>query len=452
MQIKIILILVLTIFSIFTDFFVFCNISKVYKHPVDKSAIWIMGAITIVLAVFSPTGLFMNFGVTVLEIILISLYFICIKKKNIKLILGSCLIFGITDVTMLTLEAFFKLLVPMEKTAVLNYIFDVIINFIIITITIKFNTKIHDRLLDKNSYILVGVLVYIYITGYAVNYLVFSENEPKKVLQFSLGLLVFQTIFAILLYFSVVRIQKEVQTEQQQKRMKAENKQLKEYANYLDKNEDELRHFKHDYENLLNSLKISAEKGDSKSVVKQLAEYTDTQFDDKALRKYKGVNHIHVEELKSIAITKLAKLYNEKIPYSFGCDVKIYSIPKTVNIFDIVRIIGITFDNAIEGSQNLIKQTGDRNNAKVDAMYYQEDGNFEFKIRNRIAEDTERSSDILSQEGFSTKKDHAGIGLANIKRIESKYEECMLINYGFEDGWFTFDLEIMPDNENMEGE
>jgi hypothetical protein len=62
--------------------------------------------------------------------------------------------------------------------------------------------------------------------------------------------------------------------------MEAENQQLKEYSNYLDENEDELRHFKHDYENLLNSLKISAEKGDSKSVVKQLAKYTNSQFDE----------------------------------------------------------------------------------------------------------------------------------------------------------------------------
>ncbi len=66
-----------------------------------------------------------------------------------------------------------------------------------------------------------------------VNYLVFSENEPRKVLQFSLGLLLFQAIFAILLYVGAVRIQKEVLTEQQQKRMEAENQQLKEYPTIL---------------------------------------------------------------------------------------------------------------------------------------------------------------------------------------------------------------------------
>ena len=83
-------------------------------------------------------------------------------------------------------------------------------------------------------------------------------------------------------------------------------------------------------------------------------------------------------------------------------------------------------------------------------MYYQEDGDFEFEIRNRVAEDVKLTSDILSEEGYSTKKNHAGIGLANVKRIASKYEQFMLINYGIKDGWFTFDLEIMPDDENME--
>ena len=57
------------------------------------------------------------------------------------------------------------------------------------------------------------------------------------------------------------------------------------------------------------------------------------------------------------------------------------------------------------------------------------------------------TSDILSKDGYSTKKHHTGIGLANVKQIELKYEEYMLVNYGIENGWFNFELEIMPDNE-----
>lgn len=87
----------------------------------------------------------MNFGVTILEIVMLSLYSVYIKKKNIKLILGSCLIFGITDLSILTLEAFFKILYSYREKQYQKY-----------------NIKIKNRLLDKNSSILVGVLVYIY--------------------------------------------------------------------------------------------------------------------------------------------------------------------------------------------------------------------------------------------------------------------------------------------------
>ncbi|AKG67298.1 WbqC family protein [Lactobacillus helveticus] len=54
-------ILLLTVFSIITDLFIFCNISGVYKGITNKIVIWIIGFITILLAIFSPTRLFDSF-------------------------------------------------------------------------------------------------------------------------------------------------------------------------------------------------------------------------------------------------------------------------------------------------------------------------------------------------------------------------------------------------------
>ncbi|NRO12932.1 hypothetical protein IMAU30046_01609 [Lactobacillus helveticus] len=61
MIINFFLILLLTIFSIITDLFIFCNISGVYKGITNKIVIWIIGFITILLAIFSPTRLFDSF-------------------------------------------------------------------------------------------------------------------------------------------------------------------------------------------------------------------------------------------------------------------------------------------------------------------------------------------------------------------------------------------------------
>lgn len=80
-------------------------------------------------------------------------------------------------------RSLFKIIVPIENN-ILNYIFDLIVSIVIICVTKKYKVEIKNRLLDKNSSILVGVLIYIYITGYVINYLVFSENEPKEFYSF----------------------------------------------------------------------------------------------------------------------------------------------------------------------------------------------------------------------------------------------------------------------------
>ena len=244
----------------------------------------------------------------------------------------------------------------------------------------------------------------------------------------------------------MVRIQKNILSEEKQKKLISENEQIKEYANYLDENEDDLRRFKHDYQNILNSLKVSAQEGDVKAVVEQLDRYSNNQFNQKVLRKYKGVNHVHIDELKSIAIAKLSKLYSMNINYSFGCSSEISSIPNTVDLIDITRIIGITFDNAAEESQELVKETNNPETAQISAMYYQENGDFEFEIRNRI-----RQKDLnvtqLKQKNYTTKEHHMGMGLANVNEIAKKYEDSMMINYEVKDGWFTFSLVILPSME-----
>ena len=388
------------------------------------------------------------------------------------------MIFSLVDLIFMVLEILVSSIFSIFKLDNQIYLWTCLFNILALFLLNTYNKKVRTYLTDINSSIFLGIIIYLYISMQVVVYYLDSDQKPTEVIQISLGLLILQTFFAVLVYIGIVRIQKNLLTEQEQKQQKlqlklmetkkenteiknrelalkeqqlqTENIQLKEYSEYLDKNEDELRHFKHDYQNLLNGLRISAEKGDTTAVVKQLTEYTDTQFDEKALRKYKGVNHVHVEELKSIAIAKLAKLYNEKIPYSFGCEVEIKDIPKSVNILDIVRIIGITFDNAIEESQKLIEHTGDTDSARVDAMYYQEDGNFEFRIRNKVAPTEKLTPETMSQDGYTTKKDHTGIGLANVEQISVKYEQFMLISYGIKDGWFTFDLEIMPDEEKVE--
>ena len=73
--------------------------------------------------------------------------------------------------------------------------------------------------------------------------------------------------------------------------MEAEIAQLKEYSDYLDKNEDELRNFKHDYQDILNGLRISAEEGNIKAVCNSLRNILIPRLMINH-SKYQDVNHI----------------------------------------------------------------------------------------------------------------------------------------------------------------
>lgn len=429
---------------------------KVFKYKFARKDI-IFSLIFIALSIiFSFYKNSTDFAVSMIQVIVIIVYFIVIKKQNVKIIFGATLVFELLDLVLGISTTIIELTIPVYY---LDAGLVMLIGEILFVILIQINYLIIQRLLtDSNSNIFIGLLLYIYLASSIIYFFVLKDDKLSEVLDLSLGLLVLQITFSIFIYLAGLHIQKGLLTKQEQKNqelelqlllskqraIEIENKQLQEYTCYLDKNEDKLRRFKHDYQNLLDGLRIGAQEDDVQAVINQLVEYSASHFNQKALRKYKGVNHIHDKNLKSIAIAKLTKLYDLKIDYSFGCDKDIYQIPRSVDVLDLIRIIGITFDNAIEESQKLINKTKQKNSARVDAMYYQEDGDFEFEIRNRIV-DRNIDTNNIQKKNYSTKNGHMGLGLSNVQKIVHKYENSMLVKYSVQNGWFVFNLIVLPD-------
>ncbi|MCT7707243.1 MAG: GHKL domain-containing protein, partial [Lactobacillus iners] len=303
------------------------------------------------------------------------------------------------------------------------------------------NGKIYNYLANQNNKIFVGILAYTYVSTVSISIIyIQSKSFTPLTLFFSLYILI-QTIFAIFIYHEMTMVQEKLLNKKDQEKLKQQQHQLEEYASYLEKSEDDLRAFRHDYKNILNSLKVSAQEGNVQEVIQKLDKYTETNLNSKALLKYKDLNHIYVKSIKSIIIPKITELYNLDIPYNFECRNNIRNLPDHVDELDLVRIIGITFDNAIEESKALIAEKHDIRSAEVQIMVYSDDPDeFEFEIRNKI-QNKNISTSQIQQRGFTTKKDHKGLGLANIKEIESKYPD-MSISYTIQDGWFDFYMTI----------
>ena len=363
-------------------------------------------------------------------------FYLIYKKPDNKMLVAGAIVFVCTlDLFINIILAFAAVFIKVEGCM------SMILLFVEAGIVKKYNKNIYSVLVGQNKKSFLYILCYVFLSSEIVLLVILLTKSYTAFYTVAMVLFALQIIFSIVAYHEIVSIQQELLNKQKQKEILDNQHQLEEYASYLEKSEDDLRAFRHDYKNILNSLKVSAQEGNVQEVIQKLDKYTETNLNSKALLKYKDVNRIYVKSIKSIIISKLTELYNLNIPYNFECRSNIHNLPDHVNELDLVRIIGITFDNAIEESKALIAEKHDIRSAEVQIMVYSDGpGEFEYEIRNKI-KNRKISTQEIQQRGFTTKKDHKGLGLTNIKEIDSKYPD-MSISYTVRDGWFDFYMTI----------
>lgn len=416
-----------------TDLWIFFRVSQI---AASKKNILILGGVLLLLPIVC-VGIVQL--ATFLEILFFIFYFRKSKEKDVAV--GSILIVGVVDSIIDILNSILMELLHIEDIIYLDLLVQISIIILAVFIIETLYKFLYSYLMSENHNVFIGLLIYLYVS---TTLTMIFYAQTKKVTSLSIFFTIFvliQIVFAIATYVELINIQKHLLKKSQQDKLIKEQKQLQEYTRYLEESEDELRAFRHDYRNMFNSLKISAQEGDTKELIQKLDEYTKTNLNAKAFEKYRDVNHIKVKSLKSIIIAKLTEMYGSKIPYNFECRDDITKIPNNINELDLVRIIGISCDNAIEESKALLKQN---KKAHIEIMISSnEDGEFEYEIQNK-RRDSEISLKQIQQRGYSTKKSHSGMGLANINSIKNKYEN-MTISYEIPKGYFDFYLVIEPE-------
>lgn len=319
-------------------------------------------------------------------------------------------------------SALFFTLFTNYYTMVSVIILDVSLNIFEYIILTK--TTIIEKLDDEYGLLYFYLILYIWISSMVIYYLttyVFNIDAVSYII--AMVVVVSQLFFSLFVYSINKKIRQDKLSLQQ-------INDLKIYTQQLESSQRGLRKFKHDYQNMLLSLKLSAKKSHDKELIDKLAKYSSKTLEDKVLWQFNDVDNVKDELLKSLFISKLNRIFQNNIQYSFECRIVIENLSNKYNSFDIVRILGIVYDNAIEESLEF----GDE--AKIDTMIYQENGELEIEIRNRYR-DTDLTIQDMRKSGFTTKKNHDGLGLANIEELSQPYND-IFINYQIKDGWFTF--------------
>ncbi len=416
-----------------TDLWIFFRVSQI---AASKKNILILGGVLLLLPIVC-VGIVQL--ATFLEILFFIFYFRKSKEKDVAV--GSILIVGVVDSIIDILNSILMELLHIEDIIYLDLLVQISIIILAVFIIETLYKFLYSYLMSENHNVFIGLLIYLYVS---TTLTMIFYAQTKKVTSLSIFFTIFvlvQIVFAIATYVELINIQKHLLKKSQQDKLIKEQKQLQDYAQYLEESEDELRAFRHDYRNMFNSLKISAQEGNTKEVIQKLDEYTKANLNAKAFEKYRDVNHIKIKSLKSIIIAKLTEMYGEDIPYNFECSDEITKLPKNINELDLVRIIGISCDNAIEESKELLERNKE---AHIEIMINSNDnGEFEYEIQNK-RRDSEISLKQIQQRGYSTKKSHSGMGLANINSIKNKYEN-MTISYEVPKGYFDFYLVIEPE-------
>lgn len=305
--------------------------------------------------------------------------------------------------------------------------------YVLVYFLIK-RVKLYQLFIKEKNYLLLGLIVYAFIALHIIGLISMKANQDLTGILITALLLFIQFLFMIYAFY----IQNKLFDRRLEDRLNKERENnLKSYLKNLEYSEEKLRRFKHDYRNMLISLRNAIKEDNNDILINKLDRYSENELDQENFEEYKDLIRVKDLQVKSILISKINEIDRNNIKFSFECATKIDNLDKLVNPFDLSRIIGIAFDNAIEESKN--NQIGE-----INAYIFQNGKTFTFEIRNKIKNIPQLSK--IQQTGFSTKKNHQGLGLSNINQLKQKYP-TLFVNYRINNNWFIFTLNIVGVDE-----
>ncbi|WP_225425316.1 sensor histidine kinase [Lactiplantibacillus mudanjiangensis] len=256
--------------------------------------------------------------------------------------------------------------------------------------------------------------------------------------KFSIGTLIFASIELLFLlglfisaYLSIKR-----HYESQIKQQQLDN--LRTYTEQLEQSQMELRKFRHDYKNMLLSLAELAQIGDVEKVrhyLDDLQLYSNQELSE-ITDNYQDIGNVNEIHMKSILLNKFFMFEHNHVDFRFECRRPVHSL--TIKSFDMVRLLSITLDNAMEA-------VGHETDGMITIMIFQDTDSLNITIEN-TGHDQVGNLKQLRKPGVTTKEKHSGLGLSIIDDIRRKYSNVFVV-YKSSPKKFTVQITINDSKE-----
>lgn len=410
-----------------------CNIIKqIYQVKLNRHDLIIFSGIFMLTYYFSYY--IFNFFIILLIIFPI---FAILKRKNVKFNLFN-LIFTILYTTALfkTSELLVTLVYTILKITLWINIMDKVVFSILTFIFVKlFTINLNNFTKQQSSVIynlllFISVFILVFYNFLSINSVMESNNIPLYYI--SISVITFFFILFILISSSLLKnlhIKIEVEAEKQKL------EQQKKYIESLEKNNNEIRKFKHDFNNIILGLEGYITSNEVNNI--KLRDYfynniknlnTKIELDNIVLSH---LNNIKVPSIKNLLTNKIISAQNNDFKVNISVEDEIDNF--YVNEMQLSRILGIFLDNSLEAGLEL------DNNRFIELIILKANKTIVIQITNTF-KNTNLDIDKINESGYSTKGENRGIGLSSANDIISKHN--MILNTRIEDNLFKQILTI----------
>ena len=380
-------------------------------------------------------GCILLFNIFYSSLVIIPILLILKMKKNyiniIKLSiipLYVIVLFKIAEFISIILYVLFTL-----ELATVNILSEAFFIVLFLLSVNKINIFLENKLsyLNNSKYHKLLILsIYIMIITY--NIIIYHSFENKHLYVLAAAIII---VFGVYCLYLLIVLVKNILLEKKNALEFEKLEQQKKYILALEKNNNEIRKFKHDFNNIILGLDgyINNDDFDKEKLKKYfnstIMNYNNNiELNDIVIAK---LNSIKVSSLKSLITNKVLVAQNNNIDFDINIQGEINDF--YTDEMQLSRILGILLDNAVEAS---LEVTDDK---KIEMNIIQIDKTTDIQISNTFNNIGTPIADFY-KEGFSTKGTNRGLGLSSAHEIANKLN--MLLNTEIDGNTFIQNLSI----------
>lgn len=276
--------------------------------------------------------------------------------------------------------------------------------------------EILDKAFQKSLTKINWIMVAYYLVIQSLSYFEYEQGIQSKTVRHLI------LVFYLLFFMGVIKKLDAYLKEKLHERLDQEQalryRDMERYSRHIEELYKEVRSFRHDYTNLLTSLRLGIEEED----MEQIKEVYDSVLKDSSEKlqdnKYDLGRLVNIRDraLKSLLAGKFLKARDKKIIFNVEVPEEIQV--EGMSLLDFLTIVSILCDNAIEASV-------EASQPHVSIAFLKNGAQETFIIENSIKEEGIDISEIFSF-GASSKGEERGVGLYTVMKIVESHPNTSL--------------------------